>query len=607
MKRTILTLVALLGMVAQFSYGQKELTIKEMEDSMAQGNLNIQVDLATEYISGERVKQDHSKAYSLIRDAAEKNNRYGQLMLGFCYEDGIGVEKNLGESFGWFNRSAEQGNVLAQYKMSQFYEQGIVVERDLNKAFEWTSKSAQHYPVAKLSLAKYYFNGWGTEPDRTKAKLLLDSLKVDEDLGETVSQYCDIIERGDTMTAYGFQFRWIPSMLFEWQKGNVDDAELTDITAWQLNLGSMFISHYDWDWSAISAQKYSQSDNIDIIIYRMPEPDSMPLCRYVAAALDHNQHMVRYFTLELTNGISENESDKKRWMFCGVSNNLSHLNFGPFYGNATEQGFLECVKKKLSKTENAKTDPEVIQSINDSICAEGAVLYIAERLNWVSTDSVFARYHHEDLGGNLIWQPTSNTWSAIFYDKDKRNCIFELKLNTESGTYNLSYDIRPLTEEEQVQIKLKHTMLDNAFEKYGDQIKYNEKIGNPNLDFVRINDNLIRLYVLQGTVHSNTIPFGNDCSIDFDNNGNPLCFRKYHQSLIAIKTVDDEGNKVVSVTHSHLPDNPYITPTDVCNFLLYRGELEDSYILSTALGGYIIHHAANNTTEFKPMEETDKQ
>ena len=66
MKRTILTLVALLSMVAQFSYGQKELSIKEMEDSMALGNLNIQVDLATEYITGERVKQDLSKAYSLI-------------------------------------------------------------------------------------------------------------------------------------------------------------------------------------------------------------------------------------------------------------------------------------------------------------------------------------------------------------------------------------------------------------------------------------------------------------------------------------------------------------------------------------------------------------
>ena len=201
------------------------------------------------------------------------------------------------------------------------------------------------------------------------------------------------------------------------------------------------------------------------------------------------------------------------------------------------RGFVEYIKKKLSKTDNAKTDPEVIQAINDSICAEGAVLYTAERLNWVSTDSVYARYRHEDLGGNLIWQPTASTWSAIFYDKDNKNCVFEIKLDTRSGANSLSYDIRPLTEEEQVQIKLKHTMLDNGLEKYGDQIKYNKELGNPNFDFVRINDNLIRLYVLQGTVQPNTIPFGNDYSIDFDNNGNPLCFRKYHQSLIAVKTM----------------------------------------------------------------------
>ena len=588
--------------IAQFSYGQKELTIKEMEDSMAQGNLNIQVDLATEYIIGERVEKNHAKAYSMIRDAADKGNRYGQLMLGMCYEDGMGVDRNLGEAFNWYKRSADQGNVMAQFKTSLFYEQGVVVNRDLKKAFEWITKSAQRYPVAKLSLAKYYFNGWGTDPDRAKAKLILDSLKADEELGTQVSQYCDIIERGDTMTAYEFQFRWIPSMLFEWEKGNVEDAQLTDITDWQLNLGCYFISHYEWDWKAISAQVYSQPNNIDIIVYRMPEPETFPLCRYVAAVIDRNQHSVRYYTLELTNGIGNKVSDKKQWMFCGVSSSLSHLNYGPFNGKATEQRFVEYVKKKLSKTDKAKTDPEVIQAINDSICTEGAVLYTAERLNWVSTDSVFTRYRHEDLGGNLIWQPTVSTWSAIFYDKDNKNCVFEIKLDTKSGANSLSYDIRPLTAEEQAQIKLKDTMLDNGLKKYGDQIKYNDKIGNPNFDFVRINDNLIRLYVLQGTVQPNTIPFGNDYSIDFDNNGNPLCFRKYHQSLIAVNTVDDEGNKVVSVVHSHLADNPYITPTDVCNFLLYRGELEDSYILSTALGGYIIHHAATNTTEFKPAE-----
>ena len=100
--------------IAQFSYGQKELTIKEMEDSMAQGNLNIQVDLATEYITGKRVEKNQAKAYSMIRDAAEKGNRYGQLMLGMCYEDGLVVDRNLGESFCWYKRSADQGNVMAR-------------------------------------------------------------------------------------------------------------------------------------------------------------------------------------------------------------------------------------------------------------------------------------------------------------------------------------------------------------------------------------------------------------------------------------------------------------------------------------------------------------
>jgi hypothetical protein len=300
--------------IAQFSYGQKELTIKEMEDSMAQGNLNIQVDLATEYITGKRVEKNQAKAYSMIRDAAEKGNRYGQLMLGSCYEYGLVVDRNLGESFCWYKRSADQGNVMA-----------------------------------RLMIAKYYFNGWGTEPDRTKAKLILDSLKVDDELGEEVSQYCDAIERCDTMTAYGFQFSWIPSMLFEWQKGNVDDKLLTDITAWQLNLGGMFISHYEWDWSAISAQVYSQPNNIDIIVYRMPEPEKMPLCRYVAAVIDRNQHTVRYFTLELTNGIGDKVSDKKQWMFCGVSSSLSHLNYGPFNGKATEQRFCGVCKNETVK------------------------------------------------------------------------------------------------------------------------------------------------------------------------------------------------------------------------------------------------------------------
>lgn len=333
--------------LAQISYGQNGLSVKEMEDSMALGSLNAQVDLATEYIRGERVKQDYPKAYSLIRDAAEKGNRYGQLMLGYCYEDGIGVEKNLSESFNWYKRSAEQGNVLAQYQMSLFYQESIAVERDLKKAFEWVSKSAQQYPVAKFSQASYLFNGWGTEPDKAEALRILKSLKDDENLGKAASHYCSIIERGDTMRTYEFQFRWIPNMLFEWEKGNVDDVLLTDITVWQLKLGGMYISHYEWDWSAVSAQVYPQANGIDIIVYRMPEPKELPLCRYAAAVIDRKKHTVEYYTLELTIDLSGKNT--KSWMFCGVGSNMSHFNYGLFKEPATEPNFVKKVKQHVEK------------------------------------------------------------------------------------------------------------------------------------------------------------------------------------------------------------------------------------------------------------------
>ena len=393
---------------------------------------------------------------------------------------------------------------------------------------------------------------------------------------------------------------------------------LTDITEWKLYLGGMFISHYEWDWAEVSAQVYPQPNDIDIIVYRMPEPQRPPLCKYAAAVIDRKQRTVQYFTLELSIDVSGRSSDKP-WMFCGVSSDMSHLNFGWFKDTVTEHNFVEYVKKyveKEKKTERAdqkkkdkkkkkikRPEAEIIQATNDSICAEGYNLYIAETINWMSTDSVLAHYSRDDLGENLIWQPTDSTWSATFFDKDIKNCVFELKYNHVNRTNTISYEKRPITETERAQARIKNIMIKNAFENYGGEIKYNEKCGNPNFDFVRINDNLIRLYILQGTVQPNTIPFGNDYSIDFDNNGNALCFRKYHNSLIAIKTVDVEGQQIKSVVHSHLRDNPYITPTDVCNFLLYRGGLKENHILSTALDGYIIYHAEDNSTEFVPMDE----
>lgn len=364
--------------------GANAQTKQQQNDSLKTVELNRQVDLGVEYLSGDSLAKDYDKALSLIRDATEKGNRYGQLWLGLCYSDGIGVEKNEKEAFRWFLSSAEKGNVaamnyvgkayefgegvapdiqqavkyyrqsaeqgysVAQINMAVLYEHGNGVGRDMKKSFEMMKMAAAEKEGAKYLLAKYYFNGWGTDKNPAEALSLMNSLKGGR-FDEEATHYAQIIERGDTMKSYEFQFRWIPNLLWDYEKGKIEESILTDIMEWQLHLGSMFISHYEWDWSQISAKVYHEADSIDVIVYRMPEPEEPPMCRFAAAVIDRKHHNAcKYFTLEKTISFAKDNSTSDAWMFCGVGNaggNMHHLNYGPFKENATEENFLKRVLK----------------------------------------------------------------------------------------------------------------------------------------------------------------------------------------------------------------------------------------------------------------------
>lgn len=260
--------------------------------------------------------------------------------------------------------------------------------------------------------------------------------------------------------------------------------------------------------------------------------------------------------------------------------------------------------KTFSKTERPR--PRQIQAALDSICNEGYNLYIAERVNWVASDSAQEHCDINNVGGNIIWQPSSGVWKALFLDREQKNCIFELVYDTRTEKETYFYEPRPLSEQERAQWELKVTMWDNAMKNYGDSLHYSSDYGRPNIDFVRIDANTIRLYFLQGVERPNIVPFGNDYSIDFDDTGNTKAFRRYHRSFLPMSTVDENGEKVAALYHSHLRDNPYITPTDICNFLLYRGEMETTYVLSLALDGYIIYNAKGNKAVFLTREVIEK-
>jgi len=246
---------------------------------------------------------------------------------------------------------------------------------------------------------------------------------------------------------------------------------------------------------------------------------------------------------------------------------------------------LCCVAFGLASCSTLKKMPSTaqMQAINDSIVAEGFQLYYSERANWIATDLMFEKCDLANVGGSVTYQLDANTWAVVFFDRNNENCVLEYRTSTLGNEAYVIDSIRPISEVERTLWHRKNIILERAISKYGDKMLFASKsFGSPNIDIIEMNDRLIRMYVLQGTVKHDLIPFGNDYSIDFDDNLEPIAFRKYHNSLISIPTKEG-GEEVRMTVHSHLKDNPFITPTDICNFLLYRPAGMNSFsVLSTA-------------------------
>ncbi|MBR4840013.1 MAG: hypothetical protein IK005_06005 [Paludibacteraceae bacterium] len=232
----------------------------------------------------------------------------------------------------------------------------------------------------------------------------------------------------------------------------------------------------------------------------------------------------------------------------------------------------------------------------DSIIQEGWNLYYSERSNWIASDLVVEKYRAEEIGGYISWLSEDSVQCVFFFDKEEKNCLLEFKYDKKTNKASKVDSIRPLTDEEITKKQRQETMLNTAMKKYGENIHFAERsFGSPNLDVIRINDKVTRLYFMQGTIHPDVIPFGNDYSVDFDENLQPIAFRRYHNSLIAIQTKNEDGSVVISNIHSHLKDNPFITPTDICNFLLYHPENMDMFMVySTAFNCRFAYSAKTN-------------
>lgn len=249
----------------------------------------------------------------------------------------------------------------------------------------------------------------------------------------------------------------------------------------------------------------------------------------------------------------------------------------------------------------------VINAINDSIVDEGYTLYLHDKLNWALSDYYRQQCSSKTASLSVVGVLNDSLMSGIMIDVDQLKCVFECRLNLNTGDLQPINMVRGLSKKELERAERQVTLLEKISSLDG--IANVSEAGNLNIDVVEMGDNLTRLYLIQGTNKSKLIPFGNDYSFDFDKNCNLIARRKYHNSFIPIDFSQKEGT-IHKCTHSHLKDNPYITPTDVATFLLYGHDLygmNTFSVYSTALSCYFTYNATAHSIVLVEDEESMRQ
>lgn len=220
-------------------------------------------------------------------------------------------------------------------------------------------------------------------------------------------------------------------------------------------------------------------------------------------------------------------------------------------------------QEKLSKKER--------KVIADSIMAEGVKLHNYEKSTWKSTDLVEENNGLLSQVGGYLTYEKDEYFKTVYFDQNYENVIADISYSEKfkKPEYE-SYDKRPVTKDEKRLTWVKDKIIENALND-SLPIIIPEKT-NLNLILFPENDDF-KLYVLTGPIEGNVVPFGNDYLIRAKPNGEIIEFTKFHTQYLPMELPDNyKSMGIKGGMHSHIETTPFITATDICNFMLY-GEL----------------------------------
>ena len=225
---------------------------------------------------------------------------------------------------------------------------------------------------------------------------------------------------------------------------------------------------------------------------------------------------------------------------------------------------LICIACYFSYSQNVQTE------VANAITAEGRKLYKSEMASWNGTDIFIAKYQDRNMIGGYFSYADGNYIKCIFFSKGLSPKVIgtiSFDDNLDVNTANVDLNERNFTNFEQdlYIIRTKSFMAikeDTFFKKY-------EKIDFNLIPFIEKGEK--KVYVLTGSKEKETIIFGNDYLITFDQANNLTGKKQLHRNIIKTKYGQFNGQKINKVFHTHLPETgDFMLPTDVCTVMLYE-------------------------------------
>ena len=232
---------------------------------------------------------------------------------------------------------------------------------------------------------------------------------------------------------------------------------------------------------------------------------------------------------------------------------------------------LTIMKQLLTVLAVLLTFPVTAQNpekLSKEVNEEGIALYQSEMASWNGTDIFIEHYKNRDNIGGYFSYVDEGMPKCIFFSKSQKvigTISFPASYDPKDAQIDLGERDFTLHENEYFTIRqnaLKRMQNDTIFKLYKDT----------NLNIVPLIRNKVKkVYVLTATSAGNTVIFGNDYLIAFDNKNQVKNVEKLHNSMIVQKINDEKTGHTITAMHSHVIENwQTITPTDICTLMLYQ-------------------------------------